>query len=243
MVGIFMDPNPRAGMGGNMPPDPLDAALEPFGDVIAEAENWLDGQKVETEDQMKAVDALLADIKSALKVVGDAEKGACLPLHDAWKAEKARWKPTLDDLDRIKKGLAGLVSSFKVALAAKKEAELAKAREEARRLEEEAKAAAAKADATNIEEARAADLALAEAKQAAREIRQDAREAASVKGLRTVTRYEIDNLRSALHWIAEHDKEALGVFVRDYVHKNHARLYREGIIPNGVRIWTEKEAF
>ena len=38
----------------NNPPDPIDEALAPFGDVISEAENWLDGSPVENEAQMKA---------------------------------------------------------------------------------------------------------------------------------------------------------------------------------------------
>ena len=45
----------------NGPPDPIDEALAPFGDTITEAEGWLDGTAVETEGQMKAVDAQAPD--------------------------------------------------------------------------------------------------------------------------------------------------------------------------------------
>ena len=58
--------------------DPIDEALAPFGDVISEAENWLDGQKVETEaDALAAAKAFLAmGAKNALITLG--EKGAFL---------------------------------------------------------------------------------------------------------------------------------------------------------------------
>ena len=35
-----------ATIGHNNPPDPIDEALAPFGDVITEAEVWLDGTRV-----------------------------------------------------------------------------------------------------------------------------------------------------------------------------------------------------
>ena len=44
-------------------------ALAPYGDAISEAENWLDGTKVETEAQMQAVDAILKEIRSASTAV------------------------------------------------------------------------------------------------------------------------------------------------------------------------------
>ena len=110
-----------ATIGHNMPPDPIDEALVPFGDVISEAEAWLDGQKVDTEAKMKAADELLKGIKTARKAIDDARDASTKPLHEAWKAEVARWKPTQDDLDRLAKGLAALVNDFKVALAKEKE--------------------------------------------------------------------------------------------------------------------------
>ena len=115
--------NTLAPIGHNQGPDPIDEALSPYGDAITEAESWLDGDPVENEDQMKAVDALTVDIKSALKAVNAGEKSAAAPLHDAWKAEKARWKPTIEDLTRIRDGLIAAVSGFKKKLAAQKEAE------------------------------------------------------------------------------------------------------------------------
>ena len=61
----------------NNPPDPIDEALAPFGDTITEAEAWLDGSAVETEGQMKAVDALIKEIKAAKKAVEAAIVNKC----------------------------------------------------------------------------------------------------------------------------------------------------------------------
>jgi len=76
-----------APIGHNSPPDPIDEALAPYGDAISEAENWLDGTPVENEDQMKAVDAVIKDIRAAKSDLVKAKKSATAPLHDAWKAE------------------------------------------------------------------------------------------------------------------------------------------------------------
>lgn len=220
----------------NNPPDPIDETLAPFADAIAESDNWLDGEKVETEEQMKAVDAILKDIRAAGTAIGKAEKSETAPLYDTYKAEKARWKPTIDDLKARKDGLAALVNDFKWRLAAKKEAEKRAAYEEARRLEREAEEKARAANAANIEEQRAA----MEAKQAAQDAKRAASEANkdTVKGLRTVHKHEITDHRAALHWIAQNDRPAMTAFIEQYVAKN----FKAAPI-DGVRTWTEKEAY
>lgn len=229
--------NAPAKIGHNLPPDPIDEALAPFGDVITEAETWLDGQKVETEGQMKAADVILKGIKAARKAVDDARDVSTKPLHDAWKGEVARWKPTQDDLDRLAKGLAALVNDFKLALAAEKEA----ARKHAERLawEETRKAqeAARLADASNIEATRAA----AAAKEAAEAAQRAAQTAAkdTVKGLRTVTKYEITDHRALLNFIAKNARDDMTAFIEDWARKNHKTFTGA----DGLHVWTEKEAF
>jgi hypothetical protein len=229
--------NAPAKIGHNLPPDPIDEALAPFGDTITEAEAWLDGQKVETEAQMKAADVLLKGIKTARKAVDDARDVATKPLHDAWKGEVARWKPTQDDLDRLAKGLAALVNDFKVALAAQKEA----ARKEAERLawEETRKAqeAARLADASNIEATRAAAAAI-EAAEAAQKAAQAAAKD-TVKGLRTVTKYEITDHRALLNFIAKNARDDVTAFIEEWARKNHKQFTGA----DGLHVWTEKEAF
>lgn len=222
--------------GHNNPPDPIDEALAPYADAISEAENWLDGEPVTDKAQMHAVDAILKQIRSAGTDLAKAEKGETAPLHDAWKAEKARWKPTIDDIDRMKRGLASLVNDFKRKLAAEQEAKKRAAYEEAQRLEREAIEAAAKADAGNIEDQRA----VAQAKAAAMDAKNAASDASrnKVNGLRKVQRYEITDHRAALHWIAKMDRDAMTAFIEDYVRKNYKRTAIDG-----VTVTKTKEAY
>ena len=228
--------NQLALIGHNSPPDPIDEALAPFGDTITEAESWLDGKAVETEAQMKAADALIKEIKSARKAVDEARDTATKPLHEAWKGEVARWKPTQDDLDRIVKGLVGIVDGFKRKLAAEKEAARKEAERRAWEATRAAQEAARLADATNIEATRTAAAAIAEAEAMQAQARIAAKD--TVKGLRTVHHHAIEDHRAALHWIAANDREAVTAFIEGYA----AKHFKEKTIA-GVRVWKSKEAF
>lgn len=221
----------------NIPPDPIDEALAPFGDVISDAEGWLDGTAVETEGQMKAVDALIKDMKAAKKAVEAAEESEAKPIYDQWKLAKERYKPTLTDLDRIVKGLVATVDAFKRKLAAEKEA----ARREAERLawEETRKAQeAARLAAANDLEAQRAAAAQAEAAETAQRAAQAAAKD-TVKGMRTVTKYEVTDHRALLHWIAKNDKDAVYAFIEEWARRNH----KDHQAAEGLRVWTEKEAY
>ena len=229
--------NAPAVIGHNNPPDPIDEALAPFGDVISEAESWLDGQKVETEGQMKAADVLLKGVKAARKAVDAARDASTEPLHKAWKTEVARWKPTQDDLDRLAKGLVSLLDDFKRKLAVEKAEAARKAEAEAWEKTRAAQEAARLADAGNIEATRAAAAAMEEAEAA-----QQAAMAAgkdTVKGLRTVTKYEVTDHRALLNWIAKNDRDAITDFINDWARKEHKACANA----DGLRVWTEKEAF
>ncbi len=226
-----------ASIGHNLPPDPIDEALVPFGDVISEAESWLDGQKVETEGQMKTADELIKGVKAARKAVDDARDTATKPLHEAWKSEVARWKPTQDDLDRIVRGLVAMVDAFKRQLAAEKEAARKKAEAEAWEKTRAAQEAARLADESNIEATRAAAAAIAEAEESQRLAALAAKD--TVKGLRTVTRYEVTDRRALLHWIARNDRDAVTAFIDEWARKNH----KDKPGADGLRVWQEKEAF
>lgn len=221
----------------NNPPDPIDAALAPFGDAISEAENWLDGSPVENEGQMKAVDSLLSSIKAAKKAVTEAEESEAKPLYDQWKAAKARFAPTLADLDRIAKGLVAIVDGFKRKLAAEKAEAARQAQEAMWRAAREAEEAARKANAGNIEDMRnaaAMNDAFAEAEERAR-----AAEADTVRGMRQVTRYEVTDHRALLHWIAANRRDDLTAFIDDWARRHH----RECAGADGLRVWQQREAF
>lgn len=230
------DTNPRAVIGGNGGPDiGPDTVTAPFDDSREEAENWLDGQAVETEAQMDAVDALRKSMRQWRLALEKGQKDASGPLHDAWKAELARWKPTIDDAKRHEDGLVALVDGFKRRLAAEKEAARKAAWEAAEKARKEAETLAALANAGNLEEQRiaaaardAADLARAQASAAQRD---------TVKGLRWYDCHEILDMRAAVNWIATHDKDAMRAFTEAYVAKNTAKFPAEI-----VKTWKEQRA-
>lgn len=228
--------NTPAPIGHNHPPDPLDEALVSYGDTIAEAESWLDGAVVENEGQMTAVEALLSGIKAAQKAVDKAKDEEARPLHEAWKAALARYKPTADDLDRIRKGLIAALDGYKRKLAAEREEQRRAAERAAREAADRAKAAAEVAAATDIDAQREAEAARLEAEIARTKAKAAA--AAKVQGMRTVTRYEITDGRALINWIATHDRDALTAFIEEYARKHH----KSGALA-GVRVWQDREAF
>jgi chromosome segregation ATPase len=223
-------------IGHNNPPDPIDEALAPYGDAIEEAQNWLDGQPIENEGQLRATDELLKTIKTAIKDLNAARDEATKPLHEAWKSEIARWKPTQDDLERISKGIVAAQDPFKRALAAKKEAEKRAAWEAADKARKEAEEAALAAKASDIEAQRDAAQKAALAQRALEDA--SAKQKDKVKGMRTVHKYQIEDHRAALNWIARNDRDAVTSFIEAYVDKNH----KDNAI-DGVRRWDEKEAY
>ena len=228
--------NKVAEIGHNNPPDPIDLALEPFADILMEAENWLDGAEVENEDQLKATDHLLKELKAARKAVDSARDESTKPLHEVWKAEVARWKPTQDDLDRQVKCLVSAQAPFKAKLLAEKEAARIKAEEAAAEKARLAREAHQAANASSIEAQRAADAMMAEAEEAAKAASRAAKD--TVKGMRTVQVYAIEDHRAALHWIAKNDREAVTAFIDEYVRRN----FKLRVI-DGVQVETKKEAF
>ena len=226
----------RTQIGGNSPPNPIDQATAPYADAIEEATNWLDGTAVETEGQMKAVDDLTKQIKAALKDVKLGQKSESAPHFDAHKAAIARWKPTIDDLDMLADCLVAANSPFKAKLAAEKAEVERLANLAAMKARQEAERKAREADAGDIEgqrEAKAAQEAAQEAQKQAQDAKKD-----GVKGLRNTHLYEINDHKKALHWIAVNDRDAMTVFIEDYIHRNHKARQIDG-----VRQWTEKRAF
>jgi hypothetical protein len=221
----------------NNPPDPIDEAMAPFDATREEAEGWLDGRAVETEGQMKAVDALIKEMKAAKKAVEAAEESAAKPLYDAWKAEKAKFVPTITDLDRIVKGLVSIVDGFKRKLAAEKAEAQRKAEAEAWEKTRAAQEAAKLADAANIEAVRAAAKAAEEAEAAQRAAREAGKD--TVKGLRTVTRYEVTDHRALLNFIAKNARDDVTAFIDAWAAKNHKQFTHA----DGLKVWSEKEAF
>lgn len=227
----------NATVGHNNPPDPIETITAAFEDARTEAEAWLDGKAVETEGQMKAVDELRGSMRQWRLGLERGQKDATAPLHDAWKREGERWKPTIEDAKMIEAGLVALVDGFKRKLAAEKEAARKAAWEAAENARREAEAKIAAANVADIDAQReakaamdAADLARAQASAAQKD---------TVKGMRTVTKYEVTDHRALLNWIAKNDRAAITAFIDAWASKNH----KENQAAEGLRVWQDKEAF
>ena len=221
----------------NNPPDPIDEIISTYDDSRSEAENWLDGSPVENEAQMKAVDDLRKAMRQMRLDLERGQKSAAAPLYDVYKAELARWKPTIEDAKRIEAGLVSAVDVFKRKLAEEKREAERLAWEAANKARREAEAKAAAANAADIEaqrEAAAAKEAAMEAERMAQAARKD-----QVKGMRSVTKYEITDYRDFLHWVAKNDRDAITAFLDEYARKEHKVVANA----DGLRVWVEKEAF
>lgn len=226
----------KAVIGHNNPPDPIDLALEPYAAILEEVGNWLDGALVETDGQLADTDKLLKELKAARKDVDTARDEFTKPLHEAWKVEVARWKPTQDDLDRQVKCLVAAQAPYKDKLAAAKAEAQRKAQEEADAKAEAARQAHLAANAASLEDQRKADDLMREAEDAAKLAARAAKD--TVKGMRTVQIYEIESHKEALNWIARNDREAVTVFIEEYVRRNFKLRQIDG-----VKVETKKEAF
>lgn len=228
--------NALAPIGHNGGPiDALEAVQSKHDDLFAEVANWLDGGKVEAEDQMRAVDALLAGVKDAEKEAKDAKENEYRPHKAAGDAVIARWKPFLDDLTRQKNGLTAAVDQFKRKLAAEKEAARRKAEAEAWEATRAARDAAAAANAADLEAQRAAAEAQRQAEEA--QARAKAAEKDTVKGLRAVTEHVVVDGTGFARWLWQNDRPALEAFMGEYARRNKINL------PGIVEARTERRAF
>lgn len=225
------------GIGHNNPPDPIDAITAAYEAEREEATNWLDGSPVENEAQMNAVDALRKAMRQWRLDLEKGQKDATAPLRAVYQAELDRWKPTIEDAKRIEGCLVATVDAFKKRLAEEKRAAERAAWEAAEKARREAEAKAAAAAATDLEAQREAEVArqaAIDAEKAAQAARKN-----QVKGMRTVTKYEITDHKAFLHWIAKNDRDAITAFLDEYARKEHKFVANA----DGLRVWTEKEAY
>jgi len=222
----------------NNPPSDQELVLQPFADAIAEAQNWLDGEPVQSEAQMKAVDALITQVRKAKTTLEAERKKAVAPLNDAVKAENAAWKAVQEPIEITLTALVEIVKDYKAKIAAEKAAAAQAEAEAARQAEQAAIEAAREAHGSGDAEKHKAALEAEKAAKAAKRKASKADSAAQVKGMRTVTKHEIEDVGALINWIAKNDRAALIEFAQEYARRNHA------LKPiDGIRVWKEKEAF
>lgn len=230
---VIEDLNPRAVMGGNNPPAELPDGFQAIethaNDLLLEARNFADGQKVENQAQADALAKLIDRLRQAERAADEQRKKEVAPLDEQRDAIQARYNVLIAPTKNKKPGKIPLaIETLKAALAPwllKLEQEK-RAREEAARLEAEAKAKAA------AEAARAADVADLEAREAAEALLEDAQAAQAdanraakdkahaqgetrAIGLRTVYRpVMIDRKAALLHYATARRDELVAVLQR-----------------------------
>jgi hypothetical protein len=223
-----------AKIGHNNPPSPIDEIKKDYASYLMEVENWTDGELVQNEEQMKVVDELRNQMRRLRLSLEKGQEEATAPLYKAYKDEMNVWKPEITSIKNKEDCLVQIVGDFKKKAAEeqrKKERE-AQLKAEQARIEAE-KAVAQAGNLKAIEEAQAKQEA---ARQAQKEL-QDTK-AQKVKGLRTVTKYEITDRRTLVNWIARNRKTDIDAFLDEWARKNH-----KSIPADGLRVWEEKEAF
>ncbi len=211
----------------NNPPDPIEEIAALHADAIEESAHWTDGELVENEGQMKAVDLLTKQMKAAVKDAKAGQKSESAPHFDAHKAAIARWKPTVEDMQRIVDCLVAANAPFKATKLAEQKAQERVEWEKVNKARLEVERLAREANASDIEaqrEVEAAKQAAIDAENAAK-----ATGKAKVKGMRWVHHYEITDHRAALHFIAANHKDDMTAFIDEWVRKNHKAVDIDGV--------------
>ena len=178
-------------------------------DLIAEAQNYLDGQPIENQGQADDIGKLLDNIRQAKKAADDQRVIEKKPHDDAAKAVQQKYKPLIDKCD-----LAGTVAKRALTPWLEHlEAEQRRISEEKRiEAEKAAKAAreaeiAARTDLAGAEKAEAARLVaddLAKAAGRAEKVKPQATGGARAIGLRTSYRAEITDPLAFGKWAWAH---------------------------------------
>lgn len=158
------EPNPRAVMGGNNPPEPtgFEAIRTHMEDLLIEVRNWADGATVENQAQADEIARLLEEIRLAEKTADDARQDEVRPLDEQRKAIQDRYNVYIAPLKNKQPGKLPLAAqALKAALQPYLQKVEDERRAEAERLRKEA-AEKAKAAAEAAQAAVASDFGATE---------------------------------------------------------------------------------
>ena len=134
-----------SGIGHNNPPA-LESHQINIEDLFALISDTVAGAEVKTDEQETALAELLDQIHEAGKAADAARVAETKPLHEAWKDANASWKPLLDRVALAKSTIKKLLTPYRAAKQAAKDAEARKLREEAEARERAAQEAHKAAD-------------------------------------------------------------------------------------------------
>lgn len=173
-----IDPNPRAVIGANNPPEPTpyEKCAQEISDLYDEAKLWLDGKAVDSQELADGLANLLNMIREAEKRADAARTDEKRPLDEKIAEIQARYNTLIGNTKAVKGKTVLAAEACKKALAPwleKQEAEKRAAAEKARQEAEEKARAAAEAhrkaqEATDLAAAEEAEKLIADAKKAER---------------------------------------------------------------------------
>jgi len=224
--------NPRAVMGGNMPPEtptPYEASKQRIADLYQQAADYLDGEPIATQGQADDVSTLMRMLGEEIALADKLRIAEKKPFDDGAAEVQARWNTLIGTTKKVT-GIAVLaMDACKEALApwlrklaAEQEAAAKAAREEADRQREAAQAAIRAADAANLAERTAAEAKIREAEVAERAARVAEKAKPHAGGthgravhLRTYYDGIVTDQRTFARWCWENDVDAMTTFLAE----------------------------
>lgn len=227
--------NPRAVMGGNLPPEPMttfEAVKINIVDLYEEAKLWLDGEPVTTQGHADAVNTLKDSIKKAKKAAEEAYEEEVRPHQDTVKEIQGRY----NELIGKNKSVTGLaikaeetcnaaLKPYLLELERKQQEAARLAREEAERKQREAMEAMRARDAANLAQREEAERLVQDAKRAEEAARAAEKAKAHAKGdgrasgLRSSFKPVLMDRKQAAAWVWTDHNDELMEFVQQVADK------------------------
>jgi hypothetical protein len=202
-----------AGIGHNMPPAHEAMAMH-VEDLFKLVSDTTAGATVSTDAQEDALDELLGQVREARRDAEVKRVAEKEPHLEAGRQVDAAWKPVTSRCDAAAEFIKGLLTPYRVAKQAAKDAAAAKARQEAAEREEAARQAHQAADTLEARyEAETAIKGAAKLKTVANKITREP------TGLRTRQVARVTDYRALLLHIAATDKPALDAWLDEYARK------------------------
>jgi len=216
----------------NAPLDPFEAFTLEIEDLFGEAQNFLDGEPIASQQQADAISALLNRLRKASNDADDARKAEKKPHDDAARAVQEKWRPLLSKADLAATTCKQALQPFLKAQEEAQRRAAEAAAEEARRQAEAARQAAQQARPDDLAGQTVARVlqenAAAAQKQADRLDKSKARAKGGERAvtLRTVWRAEIVDRRATLNHYARTRSDDLTAWLQEQVDADVRRSLR-----------------
>lgn len=155
-------------IGANAPPEPtpFERVAGAVDDLANEAQHWLDGAGIKSQEEADAVGKLIVLIRKAAKDADAERVREKAPLDEAVKAIQGRYNPVLKRADLAVDVAKRALTPWLIKVQAQKDAEAKEAREKAQALADAAAEAAKAANGTDLAAAESAEKLLKDAKRA-----------------------------------------------------------------------------